>query len=134
MHSTLTSHLNFDGNARQALEFYHAVFHGSLSLVTYREAGLAEQGVDSEAIIWGQLISDNGFRVMAFDVRKDMPWSQGDNAFYLVLESADQNQAQRHWYDLSVGAEVLQPALWHVERSLWGYMGDKCYWDTVEKS
>lgn len=33
------THLNFRGNARQALEFYQSVFGGNLSIMTYSDFG-----------------------------------------------------------------------------------------------
>jgi PhnB protein len=38
MTTAITPHLNFQGNARQALSFYHSVFGGELSIVTYANA------------------------------------------------------------------------------------------------
>ena len=34
----VTTHLNFRGNARAALEFYQSVFGGDLTAFTYRDA------------------------------------------------------------------------------------------------
>ena len=39
MASQLNPYLNFAGNAREAMEFYHRVFVGDLSLTTFREFG-----------------------------------------------------------------------------------------------
>ena len=39
MASQLNPYLNFNGNARQALEFYHSVFGGSLTLSTFADFG-----------------------------------------------------------------------------------------------
>jgi hypothetical protein len=38
MSITTTTHLNFRGDARAALEFYQAVFGGEITLVTYQDA------------------------------------------------------------------------------------------------
>jgi hypothetical protein len=37
--SRLNPYINFAGNARQAMEFYKGVFGGTLSLITFGEAG-----------------------------------------------------------------------------------------------
>ena len=42
MASRLNPYLNFNGNARQALEFYHGVFGGSLTITTFAELGMAD--------------------------------------------------------------------------------------------
>jgi PhnB protein len=41
MSITNTAHLNFRGDARQALEFYHSVFGGQLMIATYGQFGRA---------------------------------------------------------------------------------------------
>lgn len=39
-----TTHLNFRGQARAALERYQAVFGGDLTVITYGQAGPAGEG------------------------------------------------------------------------------------------
>ena len=46
MSLTTTTHLNFRGDARQALEFYQSVFGGHLAINTYADFGMpAESGM-----------------------------------------------------------------------------------------
>lgn len=40
MSITSTAHLNFRGDARQALEFCHSVFGGQLVIATYGQFGV----------------------------------------------------------------------------------------------
>jgi PhnB protein len=44
MSVTTTTHLNFRGEARAALEFYQRVFGGDLTVISYRDAGAAPDG------------------------------------------------------------------------------------------
>jgi PhnB protein len=39
---TATTHLNFRGNARKALEFYHSVFGGHVMVATYGQVGVPQ--------------------------------------------------------------------------------------------
>ena len=39
MSVTTTTHLNFRGDAREALDFYRSVFGGRTVVVTYKDAG-----------------------------------------------------------------------------------------------
>lgn len=80
--STVT-HLNFTGDARQALEFYHSVFGGQLMIATYGDVGvpqdspdagqavfsqIAGDSPDADHVAFGMVAADNGFRVAAYDV------------------------------------------------------------------
>ena len=51
MTSRLNPYLNFNGNARQALEFYNSVFGGTLTLSTFAEFG-QPQGYDADRSSW----------------------------------------------------------------------------------
>lgn len=77
------THLNFAGNARQALEFYHSVFGGQLMIGTYGESGVPQDSSESNEVVFAPLAADssdadhvsfgmvagqNGFRIAAYDV------------------------------------------------------------------
>jgi PhnB protein len=77
------AHLNFTGDARQALEFYHSVFGGQLMIATYGQLGVPQDSADSDTAVFsplaaaspdadhvafGMVAADNGFRVAAYDV------------------------------------------------------------------
>src|SRR5215217_5781297 len=102
------THLNFQGNARAALAFYHEVFKGQQTLVTYAQAGQAEAARDPEHIIWGQVIGDDGIALMAYDVQAGRDWNPGSNAFFVSLRGDDVAKIQPLWSALSERAEVLQ--------------------------
>ncbi len=42
MTARVTPYLNFGGNAREAMEFYHSVFGGTLDITTYADLHRAE--------------------------------------------------------------------------------------------
>lgn len=50
MSTTLNPYISFDGNAREAMEFYETVFGGNLELSTFGEAGMSEHGVKPDGI------------------------------------------------------------------------------------
>jgi PhnB protein len=72
MTSQLNPYLNFNGSARQALEFYTSVFGGDLSLNTF--ASFGRTGPDAERIMHGQLQTSAGYTIMAADVTSDMEY------------------------------------------------------------
>ena len=65
MSLTTTTHLNFRGDARAALEFYRSVFGGQITIATYGDFGMPKEAPGAENVMFGQVEGDNGFRVMA---------------------------------------------------------------------
>ncbi|WP_398481125.1 VOC family protein [Tardiphaga sp.] len=106
---TTTTHLNFRGNAREALVFYQSVFGGEVMLFTYAQAGQAEDPADTDQVIWGQVAAANGFRVMAYDVQARMAWNPGERAFFVSVRGDGADEITRHWDKLSEGATIVQP-------------------------
>jgi PhnB protein len=103
------THLNFRGDARAALEFYQSVFGGHLSVVTYKDAGNAQDPAEADQVMWGQLVADSGFHVMAYDVPSRLPWDRGENSFFLSLRGETTEEITAYWEKLSDGAGVAQP-------------------------
>ncbi|MFJ3224735.1 VOC family protein [Streptomyces sp. NPDC086783] len=109
------THLNFRGDAREALTFYQSVFGGDLALVTYKDAGNVQEPTEADQVMWGQVAAESGFHVMAYDVPSRMPWNQGENAFFVSLRSGTAEEATAYWKKLSEGGTVLQP----LDRAQW---------------
>ncbi|GIH73571.1 VOC family protein [Sphaerimonospora thailandensis] len=103
------THLNFRGDARAALEFYQSVFGGDLAVVTYKDAGSVQDPAEADRVMWGQVLADNGFHVMAYDVPSQMRWNQGENSFFLSLRGESAQEITAYWDKLSEGATVVQP-------------------------
>ncbi|MGU3410717.1 VOC family protein [Microbacterium sp. M1A1_1b] len=106
---TTTPHLNFDGSARQALDFYAAAFGTEAVAMTYGAMGASDEPDWADRILWGQVQSASGIRVMAFDVWPGQPWDQGTNASYVYLSGTDADEITAAWNGLLPGAEVRQP-------------------------
>lgn len=119
------THLNFSGNARAALAFYHAVFKGQQTLVTYAQAGQAETARDPEDIIWGQVTGEDGIALMAYDVQANHDWNPGSNAFFISLRGDDIDAILPLWNALSDGAEMLQAPTASQWSPLYGMLRDR---------
>jgi PhnB protein len=122
---TTTTHLNFRGQARAALVFYRAVFGGEITLVSYRDAGSVPDPAEADQIMWGQVAAGNGFHVMAYDVPSRMPWSPGDNAYFVSVRGASADELTSYWKGLAEGATIerdLAPAGW---APLYGMLKDR---------
>jgi len=121
----ITPHLNFNGQARQALAFYQSVLGGQSTLVTYRDLGQVQNPAQAEQIVWGQVESENGLRIMAFDVAPGMPWEPGQNAFFVSLRGDTAAEISALWSRLSEGASIVQalaPSQWSP---LYGMLKDR---------
>ncbi|WP_029068118.1 VOC family protein [Jonesia quinghaiensis] len=77
MSITTTTHLNFRGTARSALEFYQSVFGGELMIATYGDFGMPQDAPGANSVVFGQVVADNGFRVMAYDIPGPRDAGQG---------------------------------------------------------
>jgi len=113
MASRLNPYLNFNGNARQALEFYASVFGGDLTLSTFGEFG-GQGSPDADRIMHGQLETTAGYTIMAADVTSEMQF-QAPAGFSVSL-SGDDDSLRAYWEKLSSTGTVIMP----MEKQAWG--------------
>ncbi|MBK8139500.1 MAG: VOC family protein [Anaerolineae bacterium] len=133
------THLNFGGNARQALGFYHSVFGGNLSIMTYADFGAPKDTPGADQVVWGQVAADSGFRVMAYDVpmaeqppqlsepstRRENGMTITRDSFFISLRGADVDEISRLWEKLSVGAVIVEPIAQSQWSPLFGMLTDR---------
>jgi PhnB protein len=104
-----TPHLNFRGEAREALEFYGSVFGGDPVVTTYGDMGAAQDPAEADLVVWGQVAAPNGFRVMAYDVPAALPWSRGEDPFFVSVRGDGVEELAGLWEGLAKGGTVVQP-------------------------
>ena len=104
-----TTHLNFRGTARAALEFYRSVFGGELTAVTYGQAGAGQVQSESDQIMWGQVEAESGFRIMAYDVPSTMAWDPGTIPMFVSIRSQDADDIAAVWVKLAQGSSIVVP-------------------------
>ncbi|GII26431.1 VOC family protein [Planosporangium mesophilum] len=114
MASRLNPYISFDGNARQAMELYHSVFGGTLTLNTFGEFGGADAGI-ADKIMHGMLETDNGFTLMASDTPPGMEYNPGNN-ISVSLSGDAAAELHGYWDKLSDGGTVSVP----LEKQMWG--------------
>jgi PhnB protein len=114
MASRLNPYLNFNGNARQALEFYTSVFGGNLNLSTFAEFGMAEAPV-ADKIMHGQLETDAGYTLMAADTPPGMEFN-GMHGFGVSLSGDDADVLRGYFDKLADGGTVTMP----MQKQAWG--------------
>ncbi|MEL4320392.1 VOC family protein [Leifsonia sp. YIM 134122] len=112
--TTLNPYLSFRDTAREALEFYHSVFGGELTLSTYEEFHASEDPAELHKIMHGQLES-GGMTLMAADTPNAMELTIGDNVT-VSLSGQDEAELRGYWAALSEGATITLP----LEVAPWG--------------
>jgi PhnB protein len=115
MASRLNPYLNFNGNARQALEFYQSVFGGSLNLNTFEQLGAAQGGTEGQMIMHGQLESDAGYTIMGADVPAHMEF-QAPAGFAVSLSGDDGDALRGYFEKLAAGGTTAMP----LQKQVWG--------------
>ncbi|MEU4397803.1 VOC family protein [Micromonospora orduensis] len=118
---TTTTHLNFRGDARQALEFYRAVFGGHLTVVAYGDFGMPKELPDADKVVFGELIAESGFRIMAYDAPNQSPASLPPTVttrangmtltgerFFVAVGGDTTEEVDALWARLADGAEIIE--------------------------
>jgi PhnB protein len=113
MGSRLNPYIGYNGNARQAMEFYQEVFDGKLEVGTVGDFGSPESP-DAEKVMHARLDTPDGYTLMAWDVPAGMPHHPGNNvAVYL---GGDGDELRGHFEKLSAGGTVTMP----LAKQAWG--------------
>jgi len=114
MASRLNPYLSFNGNARQALEFYRGVFGGDLTVSTFAEFGMADTP-DADKIMHGQLETDAGYTIMASDTPSHMEY-QAPAGISVSLSGDDGDALHGYWEQLSASGTTAMP----LQKQAWG--------------
>jgi PhnB protein len=114
MASRLNPYLGFDGNARDAMEFYRTVFGGELNVSTFGESGMPD-GPGADKVMHAQLETPAGFTLMASDTPPGMDYTPPNGTISVSLSGDDQD-LRGYWQKLSDGGTVTMP----LEKQMWG--------------
>jgi len=109
----LNPYLSFDGNAREAMEFYREVFSGELHLSTFGEYGQPD-APGADKIMHAQLEAGE-LTFMASDTPPGMPFTRGTDVA-ISLSGDDPDTLRGYWKQLSDGGTVSVP----LEKQMWG--------------
>lgn len=102
-----TPHVNFRGDAREALSFYQLVFGGDLAVATYADIGAIEDPGRADEVAFGRVTAPNGFDIMAYDVQPSKSYNPGQNPFYITLQTDDETEVRTGWDALAVDAKAI---------------------------
>jgi PhnB protein len=123
MSITTTTHLNFRGDARSALEFYQSVFGGHTIVNSYADFGMPAELPGADRVVFGLVAAENGFRVMGYDIpgetegsiagggstRRENTTTVTDQALFVSIECDSLGELQGYWDALSVAAIIVEP-------------------------
>ncbi|TQM02177.1 VOC family protein [Pseudonocardia kunmingensis] len=117
MGSQVNPCITFNGNARQALEFYREVFGGELAVGTVGDFG-SPDSPHAGKVMHARLDTPAGYTLMAWDFPDDRPghppYRPGNNV--AVFLGGDDGDLREYFEKLSVGGTVTLP----LEEQVWG--------------
>jgi PhnB protein len=113
MPSQLNPYLNFNGNARQAIEFYASVFGGTPNFSTFADLG-ATDSPDANKIMHAVLHTDAGYAIMGADTPTGMEYQP--MAGSAISISGDDAALRGYFEQLASGGTVTMP----MEKQAWG--------------
>lgn len=118
-----TPHLNFNGDARSALDFYQSVFGGHTTINSYADVGMPAELPGADKVVFGLVVAENGFRVMGYDVpgrtdgsiagggstRRENNTTITDQALFVSIGSDTLDELQGYWDALATDAIIVEP-------------------------
>lgn len=111
----LNPYLNFRDNTREAMDFYHSVFGGTLDVSTFKDFGAASDPAEEDLVMHSQLQGDHGVVFMAADTPHSMEYRRGTDMNMSL--SGDDEDVLRGWFDkLADGGTVTMP----LGKAPWG--------------
>ena len=107
MASQLNPYLTFDGNAREAMEFYRTVFGGELTVST-GEFGSDDPALEDK-VMHARLSTPHGYVLMASDTAPGMPFNPG-NAITVSRSGGPGDGLDEAWHKVADGVHALREA------------------------
>lgn len=122
--ATINPHINFNGNAEEAFNFYQSVFGGAFSkIIRFKDLASAEFPVaEHEANKLMHIALPIGTSIlMANDVPEILGrTNENENRSKIVVNTESKDEADKLFHGLSVGGQVEMP----ISDSPWGsYFG-----------
>jgi len=112
----INAYLTFNGNCREAMQFYKECLGGELSLQTIGESPLSDKMPPQmkDSILHATLIKDQVV-LMASDMVGDKGLVKG-NAVSMILQCNNEEEIHATYQLLAAGGEATHP----VENTFWG--------------
>ena len=121
----INAYLNFNGNCREAMNFYKECLGGELTLIAVKDmpAGTAcPEGTENQ-IMHSSLVGDR-FTIMGTDMVGPEGLQQGNN-FSLSVNCSSEEEINRLFNAVTSGGKVFEPVKMQSWGALFGYGADK---------
>ncbi|MGK5685437.1 VOC family protein [Actinoplanes sp. URMC 104] len=115
MASQLNPYLTFNGNAREAMEFYHSVFGGELRINTFGEFGSDDPAI-ADKVMHASLTTEKGYILFASDTAPGMGTAKPGDAMTVSLSGDPGEGLEEVWEKLAEEGTVQMP----FEKQMWG--------------
>ncbi len=119
----VSPYVNFQGQAREALEFYQQTLGGKLDLYTVDKQGASKPATPGESITYGRLDAE-GALILASDGHPDYPAKVGEN-MALALGGTDKDRITAIFNGLAEGGTVKMPLTKQPWGAEMGWLADK---------
>ena len=119
----LCPYVNFQGSAREAMEFYRKALGGKLILQTVGEQGVTRPAGPEDSISYARLEAD-GVLITGGDGHPSYPSIVGEN-MALALAGTDKDHLTKIFFDLAEGGKVKMPPTAQPSGSIVGWFVDK---------
>lgn len=123
MVSTLAPYLTFNGNAAEAMKFYHSVLGGELTMQTFAETKMARKPEENDFIVHA-VLKNEGLTFMASDSMSDRPAKFGDNVT-MSISGQDGARLTKVFNDLARGGKTDIPLAKQFWGATYGQVTDK---------
>src|SRR5690349_5020378 len=110
----VSPYVNFQGQAREALEFYQQILGGKLNFYTVNKEGVAKPTEPGERITYALLEAEGG-HIIGSDGHPDYPAKVGEN-MALALNGTDKDQITSIFNGLAEGGTIKMP----LSKQPWG--------------
>lgn len=121
--TTIDPYINFHGQAREAMEFYHGIFGGKLDLLAANPGGAPQPAGPNDTIMHARLAAD-AVTIMGSDGMPQYPPTVGDNVA-LALMGSDRERLTKAFDTLTEGGKVKQTLKTESWDDTFGWLEDK---------
>jgi len=117
MAAKVTSYLSFNGNAKEAAEFYKSVFGGEVYMDTFDKYAdsVPVADADKKKVMHAYLKGGSDVELMLADTPTGVEYQEGSR-ISLALSGEDETMLREYWDKLSDGGTVRMP----LEKAPWG--------------
>jgi uncharacterized protein YndB with AHSA1/START domain/uncharacterized glyoxalase superfamily protein PhnB len=116
----LSPYIRFNGNCREAMEFYKECLGGTLTLMTVKESPMAVQmPEESRNKVMHAMLETNGMVILASDMFGLGDYLIGNNVSISITGTGEE-EMRKYFAKLSVDASAVHP----IENTFFGVYGD----------